>query len=341
MASANEAAFEIQSGQALEASICQEMEPLPDPGVVIPPLAAARARKSDGINPMSKPGSLSASAVGGTRAAASAGEVNLRPMHQPSRYDAERVIANDRDLLSALRLSDAVASTYVQKSRQTLNNQLGARKDPTAPTNYFKPAELLLLVLAASRDCAEFDEDAKESVKAYIAETRGSMAKSPQERAAYQLVMETLSSEGAIDLEKAEGVIFLLPDFLGMAAAEAEAVNALKRLAARLRAQPGKPWSLILSSSGYQSKMAAETLGLDGDVYPVSHDHAEHYMPAVLIYTGSDKPEPFVISGRGTFVYAPVYRAPMMLTCLKDMLPEALRAKLFQRRQDSQKQASR
>ncbi|RYG79467.1 MAG: hypothetical protein EON59_16140, partial [Alphaproteobacteria bacterium] len=167
MASASEAAFEIQSGQALEALERQEMEPLPKRGVVFAPLAGKSARKSDDFKTISNPEGVSAFGSGGKHAAANAGERDLSATHQPSRYDIDGTIANDRDLLSALRLSDAVAATYVHKSRQTLNNQLGARKDASAPTDYFKPAELLMLVLAASRDCPEFDEDAKHAVKDY------------------------------------------------------------------------------------------------------------------------------------------------------------------------------
>ncbi len=337
MAGTSEAAFDDESGAVMEALLRQEMEPPLSPVVLEGAQVGVGAIASD-----THERSLARGSEEATRRAASApkaGVGGLTAPLKPSRFDEDQIIANDRDLLSALGLSDAVASTYVRKSRQTLNNQLGPQKAGSAPDDYFKPAELLLLVLAANRDCNQFDDSRREMVRDYIAATRGRDDKARKDRA-YSLVMETLAGEGRIDLNDSRGIVFVFPDFAGLAAAQPRAVAELSRVATRIAALSPRPWVLILSPSHYQSKMAAQTLGLKGEeIITVSHDHAEHYLSSVLVYNGGDQADPFVVTARGALVPAPSYRSAMMLTCLKDMLEDSVRTQLFNLEEDYRKLA--
>lgn len=328
MTDASEAAF-VSEAAPLEAVSRQVMEPEPETDVVT--IRSGRAQRQNPIQVNSKftAGGVSPRRAGGARAAAAAGDRPLKTKREPSLFETEGVIANDRDLLRALGLTDVVASTYVLKSRQTLNNQLGARRDSEAPTNYFKPAELLMLVLAAVRDSPEFDEARKEEVREYIERTRGRGAGHDR---AYALLMETLTTQAPIDLTLAKGVIFLLPEFYTMEREDEEAIVQLSRVVRRADDAENHPWSLILSSTPHQAKRAAEVLGLsagDNDIFTASHDNAEHYMPAMLVYEGGDRAKAYVVTARGNLAAAPMYRSPMMLTCLKEMLPEEVRKRLF------------
>jgi hypothetical protein len=341
MAGATEAAFEVQSGATLEAFTRHDMEPPSVPDVVTAPTADAAAADFDALKRFSSKSGNGAPHDSGARAALRAGDKDLSSALKPNTFLDNGVIANDRDLLIALDLSDADASTYVQRSRQTLNNQLGAQKENHAPDNYFKPGDLLMLVFAAARECPTFDTERREKVLAYIRRSRGGTGMSKDERVAYDLVIDTLATGGDVKLDGARGVIFLLPDFAGMSAVDPQVVARLRGLAGEIASQENRPWVLILSSNVYQAQAASDALGFeDQAAHTISHDHVEHYMPSVMIYRSDSDTAPYAITGAGDFIFAPQYRAPMMLACLKQMLPSQLRDALFKPAEGNRKQAA-
>ena len=244
----------------------------------------------------------------------------------PGRWATVHEIANDRDLIAALGLRDAEVSALLGKSRQTLNNQLGAKRDARSPQSYFKPSELFMLVSAARQWNPSFDA-VKAVVTAHIEATGRGSGGTPQD-----LLMESLVGGADDPFAKAKGVVIMVPDFLGLMAEHKVVLECLRRVAGEISALPDLHWTVVLSSSAYQAKMAVQTLGLSGEtVHSESHDYVEHYLPMIVVYDDLSEasPAPYVVSARGALVSAPEYRGPMMTTCLHMMLPPALRAEMF------------
>ena len=256
------------------------------------------------------------------------GDSLLTDERAASRWETHREIANDRDLLEAIGLTDADVSAFLGKSRQTLNNQLGAKRDRTAPRAYFKSGELLTLMTAARQWNPSFDDKTKRAVLAHIEGTRDGKGDG-----AYRLLIDSLRGGPEVNLDDAKGIVMIAPDFLGLLSRHRAIVDRLQAVADDVSSRDDAPWIVVLSSSSYQSKMASQTLGLSANqVRTASHDYVEHYLPMILVYDDlSEKaePRPFIVSAEGALVPAPQYRGPMMSTCLQMMLSDPLVAELF------------
>lgn len=252
----------------------------------------------------------------------------------------DTVIANDRELLQALGLNDAQTAMYVGRSRQALNNQLGAQRDGMARVATFKPSELLFLVLAARRNGIAFDEGA---VLDYIELTR-SVRKGPAGKA-YELLSQTLLGSEDVDVKEASAIVMILPDFIELRASCVDAVDRLRDVVEEVREANPDCAIVVISSSRVKAQAALASFGLEekrGEVEPVGHELADYYMPLVLIYGRGEflkgNPRPYMLTRVGTLIGALQYRAPMMSECVRVMLPEALQQEIFSERAAPERQ---
>jgi len=235
-----------------------------------------------------------------------------------------RTIADDRELLARLGLSDAEAAMFLSKSRQALNNQLGPKKARgRAPSDYFRLGEIALLVGAARQLDRQIDIEA---VKAYVAATRPEELGKPP----YKLLLSLLAGgTEAIDCDGASTIIFLLPSFADLRASRGEVAIRLLHLARSIPKAPDGPAVFVLSSTEMQATMSGQWLGLDNGSNCFGRDIVDHYLPTVLVYRQeSDDARPYVLTERGTFEAVPRFRSNMIADCVRSMMPSELRSHL-------------
>lgn len=237
-------------------------------------------------------------------------------------------INNDRDLLSALGLSDAQAAAFLGKSRQALNNMLGSRRSGEAPNDYFKASDVLVLLIAARRKGHDFDES---EVRRYV-EIRPKRGDSD----ALDMVLSELGPRhDALDhLPGAEAVVMIVPDYDDLLQRNPKTAARLDEFIDRVIEADSDPWLVLLASSNeMRATSAARGLGLAGPkVRPVGHPYIDHYTPMVLIYgtvEEKDDPRSFLFTEKGDLVEAPFYRAAMLSACVKHMLPAEVRNDIF------------
>lgn len=251
------------------------------------------------------------------------------------------VIANDRELLEALGMTDAQAAMYLGKSRQALNNKLKSKRRGDAPNDYFKASDLLILVIAARRLGNAFDVG---QLRRYVKETRAPAA-SAGAGDAYAMLIQELDGNDDIEREirDASTVVLIIPEFDQLSKGNPTGASRLTALAGMIRRLPSDPWIVVLSISEVKASAAARELGLSGRrVRPVSHEYVDHYTPMALIYSDAERagndsiaeqggiqPRPFLLTDTGRLVAAPHYRAAMMSDCVKYMLPDQVRHELF------------
>lgn len=235
-------------------------------------------------------------------------------------------IETDRQLLERLGMNDAQAAMYLGKSRQALNNGLGSKRSGTAPNDYFKLSEILVLVIAAKQSGHPFEEA---RIRTYIEATR--KPAKIDVRSPYSLLMNLLGSAGAMQLDAAAAVVLILPDFENLRCEHPEAAAHLRTIVSQVATSDADPWVVVLSSSALRASMAAQWLELRGNrVHALCHDFVDHYVPLVLIYDeGEENPRPFMLTDQGSLVAAPQYRAPTMAMCVASMLPDPVANDLF------------
>ncbi|HVQ07891.1 MAG TPA: hypothetical protein VMS43_05610 [Allosphingosinicella sp.] len=236
---------------------------------------------------------------------------------------ASGAIADDRQLLVRLGLSDVDTAMILTKTRQALNNQLGPKKAPAGqqrPTNYFRMGEIALLVGGARQLDRPIDVPA---IKHYVAATRSAEIGKP----AYQLLMKSLEGESEeIDLADASTVVFLLPAFADLRAARGDVAMNLLYLAHALPRGEEAPAVFVLSSTEMQARMAGQWLGLDTGSNCFGRDIVDHYLPTVLVYCRDrDESRPYVLTERGTFEAAPKFRSNMIADCVRSLMPSEMR----------------
>jgi hypothetical protein len=229
-------------------------------------------------------------------------------------------IRDDRSLLEALHMTDAEAASFLGKSRQALNNQLGPKKGPpgTAPLDYFKLSDILVLISSARATGRQFDPI---RVGDYVERTR--KPREGESDVPFDVIMEMLMGEpSALNTEGADTVIFMLPAFVELRSQRPDAAEELAEVAKELRARDPMPEILIFSSTDMQATMAGKWLDLDtGKTF--GRDIVDHYFPTVLVYRRKeDRAIPYVLSEKGTFVEAAHYRGAMMAECLRSLLPD-------------------
>ncbi len=215
-------------------------------------------------------------------------------------------------------MTDAEAASFLGKSRQALNNQLGPKKGGTAPPDYFKLSDILVLISSARATGRQFDGL---RVGEYVARTR--KPREGESDVPFDVIMKMLLGEpSALNTEGADAVIFMLPAFVELRSQRPDAADELAEVARELRERSPMPEILIFSSTDMQATMAGKWLELDtGKCF--GRDIVDHYFPTVLVYRGAeDKAIPYVLSEKGTFVEAAYYRGPMMAECLRSLLPD-------------------
>lgn len=233
----------------------------------------------------------------------------------------ENPIRDDRQLLDELNLTDAEAASFLGKSRQALNGQLGSKRsrEKSGPFDYFKVSDIVILVSAARQVGRVFDVA---RISEYVFRTRPRRGDEPG--VPFELLDNLLFGEtSAIDVAQADTVVFMLPAFADLCAHRPDARDALVKIAKQLRSANPRPNIFVLSSTPTQAKMVAQWFDLD-----LEEDHCfgdeivDHYLPTVLTYNqNSDIARPYVLTENGTFVEAPQFRAPMMVQCVRSLLP--------------------
>lgn len=239
---------------------------------------------------------------------------------------ASGAIKHDRELLDRLGLSDVDAASILTRSRQALNNQLGAKKAPAEaprPTTYFRMGEIALLVGGARQFGRQIDIPA---IKHYVAVTRPDEIDGP----AYQLLVKSLEGEAEeIDLADASTIVFLLPAFADLRASRGDVAMNLLYLAHALPRGANAPAVFVLSSTEMQARMAGQWLGLDHGSNCFGRDIVDHYLPTVLVYCRKrDESRPYVLTERGTFEAAPKFRSNMIADCVRSLMPSEMRRDL-------------
>lgn len=235
-------------------------------------------------------------------------------------------IANDRDLLLALGLTDAETSIYVEKSRQTLINKLRAAKEGKAPDNYFKASEILMLVTAAAKTQTEFTSKRKEAVFNYIRESRGG-SENEQDRMLLKVVLDTLSGEPDLDLTAAATIVFLLPDFLALKSSQPNAFSLLRSVVRDAQGMDLSPKLLVLSAGKLEAGAAAAELGLSANDQNFGYDErAAQHMSSVNIITKYGDCQTYIISADGSLFFTPAYTGPKTLHLLDQMLEGKLKS---------------
>lgn len=229
-------------------------------------------------------------------------------------------LANDRDLLDALKMSDSDAAMFLGKSRQALNTQLGPKKGARrkAPANYFKLSDIVIMVSAARQLGREFNVPA---VKDYVERTRkpaGEDGKGP-----YKMLLGLLEGEQEkFELHGAGALVFVLPSFAELRARHADIAEDLRDIVRRAQTMNPQPTLFLLSSTSLQAKMAGQWLGIQDSQKCFGRDVVDHYLPTILLYnSANDEPRPFVLTENGTFVAAPRFLSHMVADCVRSLLP--------------------
>ena len=242
-------------------------------------------------------------------------------------------IVNDRQLLVLLGLNDAQAAMYLGRSRQALLNKLKARDSGQAPSNYFKPHDVLLLVIAARRLGKLSNPADVIKIRHYVEETR---ARDYGSSDSYRMLLDMLGGvEDDFDaaLAAAAAVVIIVPNYVRLEEARPELAHRLANAAAKAAAQPRHPWIVLLASTEPQTVEATNAFGLSGERFlALPSPYADHYTPMVLIYSGSRgriASRPFILTDTGQLVSAPYFEGAMQTTCVKQMLPKDVRDDLF------------
>lgn len=251
----------------------------------------------------------------------------------PFRKRTTTEIRSDRDLLAELGMSDAVAASYLGKSRQALNLKLGPKRVGAMREPYFKISEILVLVMAARQRGQEFDEEA---VREFIDDTASERAGQSDE--SLKLLDQLLSGVKDIDVTDAGTVVMILPAFADQRAQLPDFSKDLRRLAETLGEMQPVPWVTVFSSTKMQAQMAVEWLKLPMDKTRwFTHEYVDHYVPSVLVFSkkGGD-PRPYVLTERGGLIQAPQFRAHTLAECVRFMLPPEARKELFTHEEDDE-----
>jgi hypothetical protein len=242
-------------------------------------------------------------------------------------------ITNDRELLDLLGLNDAQASMYLGRSRQALQNKLKSKSRGTAPNDYFKPHDILLLVIAARRLGRLGDTEQVMKVQRYVQETR---APDYGKNDSYKVLLDALG--GADDdfekaLAAALAVIIIVPDYGMLNEARPGLARRLVEVAAAAETQPSNPWIVALASTEARANSAAQAFALSTQRFIAKPSHyTDHYTPMVLIYSGAPErpePRPFILTETGQLVAAPYFSGAMQTACVRQMLPDEVRNDLF------------
>jgi hypothetical protein len=239
---------------------------------------------------------------------------------------ASGAIRDDRELLDRLGLSDADAAMFLTKSRQTLINQLGAKKagaDLERPTDYFRLGEIATLISGARQLDRIIDVPA---VWHYVAVTRADdLGTQP-----YVMLVKLLRGKAeALDISGATTIVFLLPAFADLRASRGDVAMNLLHLAHDLPSGDAGPAVFVLSSTEMQARMAGQWLGLDTGSNCFGRDIVDHYLPTVLVYRRDrDESRPYILTERGTFEAAPRFRSNMVADCVRSMMPSEMRSYL-------------
>lgn len=253
-------------------------------------------------------------------------------MTEPLRKLEPVQIDNDRDLLSALGMSDAAAAEAIGKTRQALNVKLGAQRDKGGGAQmplYFKASDILLLILDVQDARRSFDEHA---VLDYVDKTAGERGGS---KATYrQIKIKLTGEEDEFELDAAGTVVMMLPAFAEILTQLPEFSRGLQRFALELKKLETLPWVIVLSSSKMQADMANDWLNLPPQrTRAFAHEYVDYFVPCVLVYpAGEETPRAYALNERGTLGPAPQFRIGAMGEYMKFMLPAEQRAELFGRK---------
>jgi hypothetical protein len=238
--------------------------------------------------------------------------------------DASR-IANDRDLLDELQMSDADAAMFLGKSRQALNAQLGPKKGEgrAPPSDYFKLSDILILTSAARQLGRSFDAAA---VKGYVDSSR----KPATDTRPYELLISLLKAEPeGLDTEGADSIILILPAFQELRTRWVSVATFLRRLVGELNQRVPRPRVLVLGSTATRARMAGQWLRGVPDEDCFGSDMVDHYLPTIMAYRrAEDDLRIFVLTEEGSFKGAPSFVQDMMAGCVRSMLPLAARSAL-------------
>lgn len=257
-------------------------------------------------------------------------------MSRTSRIGSLR-IRDDRDLLVELGLSDAAAATYLGKSRQALNVQLGAKRSSAVRQPYFKLSEILVLVIAAEDRGHQFDEEA---VWQFVEET--ARLRTGGSEQTFKLLKQHLDNAQEVDLTDVGTVLMVLPAFADMRAQLPNFSRDLRRLVEALDQVRPRPWVGVLSSSSMQAQMAAEWLTLPEDRSAwFTNEQVDSYGPTVLVFPRQGgEPRPYTVTDRGGLGPATQFRAQTMGEYVKFMLPPKARVELFTYEEEEEEEGS-
>lgn len=234
-------------------------------------------------------------------------------------------IRNDRELLTELGMNDAVAASYLGKSRQALNMKLGPKRVDAMPESYFKISEILVLIMAARQRSQKFDEGA---VRDFIDRTASERAGRSD---SLKLLDQLLRGVEELDVTDAGTVVMILPAFADQRAQSPSFSRDLRRLAETIGRMQPVPRVMVISSTTMQAQIAAEWLKLPaGKTRWFGHELVDHYVPTVLVFSRKGgAPCPYLLTERGGLALAPQFRAYMMAECVRLMLPQEAREELF------------
>ena len=246
-----------------------------------------------------------------------------------NRQLVEERISDDRQFLDVLNLSDAEAAMYLGKSRQALNGKLGSKRAGDAPCDYFKPSEMVVLVIASRHKGGELDEGKLGRIRDYAERTRAPRHRESGGGGAYALLEKLLHPAAGLDLREAHTVVLILPDYHALSERES-AARLFEELVANQRTVAPKAKVVILSSTNARARAAMRSLPLAGaDAHAFAHENADYYLPMVLVYDRSCGLQSYVLTDANTFVGAPQYNVPLMTECVRSMVPEDSYEALF------------
>lgn len=249
----------------------------------------------------------------------------IRNKRTLDRIDGETAIRTDRELLTELDLSDALAGNYLGKSRQALHMKLGARNSNGNPAPYFKVSEVVMLVMAAQQRGHDFDRTA---VLDFVTSTAGD--RQPSEES-LTILKQILGAGAFVDVTDAGTIAMILPDFADQRAALPELSDDLKCLAEEVARLRPIPWVAVFSSTVVQARMAAEWLELpEAKTRVFRHDYVDNFMPSLLVFPRTEgPPRPYLLTELGGIIPAPQFRANKMAEYVRYMLPLDAREELF------------
>lgn len=241
------------------------------------------------------------------------------------RIEGKSAIRTDRELLTALDMSDALAGNYLGKSRQALHMKLGPSNSGGNSRPYFKIPELVLLIMAALQRGHAFDRKAVQEFVESTADGR------PPSEESLGILKQLLGGGAFVDVQDAGTIAMILPDFADQRAELPELSEDLRRLAENLAQLRPIPWVAVFSSTIVQARMAAEWLELpEARTRVFRHDYVDNFMPSLLVFSRTGgPPRPYLLTELGGIVPAPQFRANKMAEYVRYMLPAEARDELF------------